>query len=182
MTLTLRERVSLILRGDFEGASTQRPFYDRATHQLVARQARAEHGLSPFDSARKQARAERFRLWLTPSTPMRCGASEGSDLLIPSLACPREQALVIHHERSHGWWVRRGDPEATEGDSWFLTLDFIAPADELDAIARGPDPLVTLADKQHGAPPWFLRLALERYYRSRRLDPCQILGPEKFYR
>lgn len=180
--MTLRERVSRTLRGDFEGAAIPRPFYDRATHQLVARQARSEHGLSPFASARKQARAEQFKLWLTPSTPMRCGASEGDDLLIPSLSCPREQALVIHHERSHGWWARRGDPEATEGDSWFLTLDFVAPIEEIGAVVRSSDPLALLVERQCGAPPWFLRLALERFYRSRRLDPLRFLGPEEIYR
>lgn len=174
--------MSRTLRGDFDGASTPRPFYDRATHQLVARQARSEHGLSPFASARKQAKAERFKLWLTPSTPMRCGASEGNDLLIPSLACPREQALVIHHERSHGWWVRRGDPEATEGDAWFLTLDFIVPVEELGLVVHRSDPMTVLMEKQQGAPGWFLRLALERYYRSRRLDPERFLGREEIYR
>jgi len=37
-------------------------------------------------------------------------------------------------------------------------------------------------EKQQGAPGWFLRLALERYYRSRRLDPERFLGREEIYR
>ena len=156
--------------------------YDAQTRAVVVRQAFAEHGLPPFTAPKKLARAEGFRVWTTPSTPLRCGANEGDDLLIPVLPEAAEQALVVQHERSHGWWCRRGDNDATEADAWLLTVEFVTPRASLAPIARGPHPLATLEEHQPHAPSWFLRLCLERYYRSLQLDFSRILGPEPFYR
>lgn len=78
--------------------------------------------------------------------------------------------------------LERGDNDATESDAWLLTVEFVAPRALIAPIARGPHPLATLEAHQTHAPAWFLRLCLERYYRSLQLDFSRILGPEPFYR
>lgn len=125
--LTLREWVTLILTGYFERAQVDAPRLSMGDYTTIVRGALAEHGVDPLTPRVSEiVRAEGFEPMFA-RVPRRCGASCGSRIFIPPGLPPELTRLLLHHERAHGWVVRRGDAEATEADIWLLTGVFACP-------------------------------------------------------
>lgn len=125
--LTLQEWVTLILRGHFETARVDAPQLSMGDYATIVRGALSEHGVDPLSSRVSEiVRAEGFEP-MYARVPRRCGASCGKRLFVPPGLPPELTRLLLHHERAHGWVVRRGDTEATESDVWLLTGVFARP-------------------------------------------------------
>lgn len=115
---TLRDFVTAIIDERPWRVGLSSPRLTVEQHRSIVRAAQA-HGLGDVHPA-DICKAEGFRLWRA-NLPQRCGACRGDDIYIPVLTAEDHEALLIHHERMHGW-VYRKQSEGNEADAWWLTL------------------------------------------------------------
>lgn len=153
--LSLERWVEAIHAGDWTLAGIDPPRLALWDYETIVRQALREHQVDPLTSRPSElVKAEGFKLY-NATLPRRCGATRGRDLFVPRWNPPERTRLLIHHERSHGWIVKRGDTEANEADAWVLTAYFAWP---WWLSHREPPPLE----------PWFLRLCVKLHNKSYR--------------
>jgi hypothetical protein len=151
----VRRFVELIYTRDsdvYDRHGIEPPRKDPAAYQRLAREAYGDHALLPTDRPEDLLDAEGFVLIALPGAG--CGVSTRDMIAIRRTHDRRLGALLLHHERTHGWAKRmgwRGD-EATEADIWLATGELCLPG----KYGRRAD----LLRGHPYLPWWFLALAL----------------------
>jgi hypothetical protein len=154
MARDVRRFVELIYSRDpdvYDRHGIEPPRMSEAAYAHLARQAFGGHALLPLAPPEKLLEAEGFILISIPST--RCGVSTQDVIAIRRERDKRLAALLLQHERTHGWIQRLGWDDYTESDVWLATAEVALPGKYRQ---RG------MFVKDHPyLPGWFLALALE---------------------
>lgn len=100
-------------------------------HREIAKHA-LRHGMDPFSHPADLAIGEGFRLFRA-DLPRRCGVHLDGNIYIPKWSPADLEALLITHERGHGWSVRRRE-EANEADAWWITAHLTLPESRLGEV------------------------------------------------
>lgn len=128
---TLRDFATAILTHRPQSVGQAPPRLLPSEHRSIARSA-LRHGLDALAHPADLAIGEGFRLFRA-DLPRRCGMHVDGDIYIPRWAPTDMEALLIIHERSHGWSVRRRE-DANEADAWWITVHLALPEMRLGEV------------------------------------------------
>ena len=123
--IPLERRVWWVLEGRPDYARVPPPHYGPLVYASIAREIRYSYDHAADAAPEDVVRAEGFAFaWAdVPS----CGCVTLQRILVRPVPDPQLRALLVHHERSHAWLLRRGLYDATESDDWHLTATIAAP-------------------------------------------------------
>lgn len=137
VALTRQQLVTAVLRGDYERVGLPPPALDPVGHYNLIKHILGEYDLDPTEDPERLLKSEGFLLQYVPM-PGKCGACLGEMILAPYVFDPKVRALVIQHERMHGWSRRLRRRDLNDSDIWILTAGVIAAGLERFGYERAP--------------------------------------------